>query len=64
MARRLDAAMAAMGMVPSREQAARLIRAGQVTVNGKVASRPSTQVEESDQVEITGGQLRLSAVVG
>ena len=57
MARRLDAAMAAMGMVPSREQAARLIRAGQVTVNGKVASRPSTQVEESDQVEITGGQL-------
>lgn len=57
MARRLDAAMAAMGMVPSREQAARLIRAGQVTVNGKVASRPSTQVEETDQVEITGGQL-------
>ncbi len=57
MTRRLDAAMAAMGMVPSREQAARLIRAGQVTVNGKVASRPSTQVEESDQVEITGGQL-------
>ena len=57
MARRLDAAMAAMGMVPSREQAARLIRAGQVTVNGKVASRTSTQVEESDQVEITGGQL-------
>lgn len=57
MARRLDAAMAAMGIVPSREQAARLIRAGQVTVNGKVASRTSTQVEETDQVEITGGQL-------
>ena len=57
MARRLDAAMAAMGLVPSREQAARLIRAGQVTVNGKVASRPSTQLQEDDQVEITGGQL-------
>lgn len=45
MARRLDAAMAAMGLVPSREQAARLIRDGQVMVNGVVTNRPSTQMQ-------------------
>ena len=57
MTRRLDAAMAAMGLVPSREQAAHLIRDGQVMVNGVVANRPSTQIEEDARVEITGGQL-------
>lgn len=57
MARRLDAAMAAMGLVPSREQAARLIRDGQVMVNGVVTNRPSTQIDEDAKVEITGGQL-------
>lgn len=57
MTRRLDAAMAAMGLVPSREQAARLIRDGQVMVNGIVANRPSTQINENAKIEITGGQL-------
>lgn len=49
---RLDAAMADRGLVRSRTQAARLIAAGLVTVNGKPAVKASLIVDESHYIEI------------
>jgi 23S rRNA (cytidine1920-2'-O)/16S rRNA (cytidine1409-2'-O)-methyltransferase len=41
---RLDQHLPALGLVPSREQARRLIMAGEVTVNGQVVDKPATPV--------------------
>jgi 23S rRNA (cytidine1920-2'-O)/16S rRNA (cytidine1409-2'-O)-methyltransferase len=49
---RLDAAMADRGLVRSRTQAARLIAAGLVTVNGKPAVKASVLVADSHYIEI------------
>jgi 23S rRNA (cytidine1920-2'-O)/16S rRNA (cytidine1409-2'-O)-methyltransferase len=49
---RLDAAMADRGLVRSRTQAARLIAAGLVTVNGKPAVKASVLVEDGHYIEI------------
>ena len=49
---RLDAAMADRGLVRSRTQAARLIAAGLVTVNGQPAVKASLLVEDGHYIEI------------
>ena len=49
---RLDAAMADRGLVRSRTQAARLIAAGLVTVNGKPAVKASVLVSDGQYIEI------------
>lgn len=49
---RLDAAMADRGLVRSRTQAARLIAAGLVTVDGKAAGKASALISEGQYIEI------------
>lgn len=49
---RLDAAMAERGLVRSRTQAARLIAAGLVTVDGKPAVKASVVITDTQYVEI------------
>ena len=50
--RRLDAELTRRGLARSREQAQELIASGAVTVRGNVASKPATQVETSDAIEV------------
>ena len=49
---RLDQHLVALGLTPSREQARRLIMAGQVRVDGQVADKPAASVTPDAQIEI------------
>ena len=49
---RLDSLVFARRLAPSREQARRLIEAGQVTVDGIAAIRPGALVRDNAQVEV------------
>ena len=49
---RLDQRLFALGLTTSREQARRLIMAGEVTVNGQMVDRPSATVDDEAGVEI------------
>src|SRR5512143_499486 len=49
---RLDQRLFALGLTASREQARRLIMAGEVTVNGQMVDRPSATVDDEARVEI------------
>ncbi len=49
---RLDQRLVALGLTASREQARRLIMAGEVLVNGQMIDRPSAAVADDAQVEI------------
>ncbi len=49
---RLDQRLVALGLTASREQARRLIMAGEVLVNGQMVDRPSAAVADDVQVEI------------
>lgn len=49
---RLDAALYARGLCDSREQAKRLILAGEVTVNGRPAAKPGTNVKDDDLLAV------------
>jgi 23S rRNA (cytidine1920-2'-O)/16S rRNA (cytidine1409-2'-O)-methyltransferase len=51
---RLDLLMVELGLVESRQQAQRLIMAGQVLVEGLVVDKPGTRVPVEARVEITG----------
>ena len=44
---RLDAVMVQQGMVPSRQRAKTLIQNGQISVNGKVCTKPAFAVSET-----------------
>jgi len=57
---RLDTQLVARGLVPSREKAKRLILAGEVRVNGQVASKPSDFVEEDAKLEIAAAERFVS----
>ncbi len=57
MKQRLDAAMAARGLAPSREQAQRLIRLGQVMLDGKTVTKPSTPVFPENVITLSGEGL-------
>jgi len=50
--RRLDAAMAARGLAPSREKAQALIMAGEVMVNGQRCDKAHYRVEDADRIEV------------
>lgn len=49
---RLDVALAERGLCPSREQARRLILAGEVLVNGQPAAKPGTAVLPDDELTV------------
>ena len=50
---RLDQALVDRGLCPSRERAKRAIMAGQVTINGRIAAKPSDIVKPQDRVGLT-----------
>ena len=54
---RIDAALVARGLAPSRERARKLIEAGLVSVNGAAADKPSRKVSESDELTVSGEVL-------
>ena len=51
---RADAALAARGLVPSREKARALIEAGLATVNGVVIQKPAQRVSDEDVLAVAG----------
>lgn len=50
--KRIDTLLVERGYIPSKEQAQRLILAGEVTSNGHILSKPGTKVEEDIPLEI------------
>jgi 23S rRNA (cytidine1920-2'-O)/16S rRNA (cytidine1409-2'-O)-methyltransferase len=67
---RLDQAMVARGLCPSREQAQRLILAGEVKVGTRVAAKPSEKISPDDSITLTEkprfvsrGGLKLEAAL-
>ena len=57
MSSRLDTEMVRRGLAPSREQAQRLIKMGQVSVDGSPASKPSAPVTPENAITLTGEGL-------
>jgi len=57
---RLDVYLTEKGLVKSRERAKELIKAGQVTVDGKAASKPSFETHNGCDIKIIGEQLRYA----
>lgn len=55
MPERLDHALASRSLCRSRTAAARSIAAGQVRVNGRLATKPAMPVVETDQIEVVAG---------
>ncbi len=55
---RLDVILVKKNIVSSRERAKELIKNGQVTVNGRVAVKPSESVPEDSEILITGEMLK------
>lgn len=55
---RIDVFLTENGYVKSRERAKTIIKAGQVSVNGFVILKPSYEVKDDIQIEITGEQLK------
>ena len=49
---RLDSLLHRRGLVPSREQARRLILAGEVTVDGQLMDKPGTRVPDDAELAI------------
>jgi len=57
---RLDQELAARGLCETREKAKRTIMAGQVRVNGQVASKASQTVKSSDHLEVLQAEKFVS----
>lgn len=57
---RLDQFLASQNKVNSRSQAESYIKLGQVQVNGKVATKPGTMVDERDVVELKATEQYVS----
>jgi 23S rRNA (cytidine1920-2'-O)/16S rRNA (cytidine1409-2'-O)-methyltransferase len=67
---RLDLLMVELGLVESRQQAQRLIMAGQVTANGEVIDKPGARVPLKARIDIEArpayvsrGGLKLEAAL-
>lgn len=54
---RLDLFAVENGLIKSRERAKEMIKGGNVTVNGRVVTKASFDVVDTDKIEITGGEL-------
>src|SRR5689334_9761898 len=50
--RRLDAELVRRGLARSREQAGELVAAGRVSVAGRAAAKPATQVDPADAIVV------------
>ncbi|QCU77788.1 TlyA family RNA methyltransferase [Citricoccus sp. SGAir0253] len=61
---RLDVALARRGLARSRSEAAGLIAAGEVTVNGTVATRPALRCSEQDEVALVARGPRYVSRAG
>lgn len=57
---RLDVTMAARGLVVSRSQAESYVRLGQVTVNGRKATKAGQLVGEQDDIRLAAGEQYVS----
>ena len=57
---RLDVILAERGLVDSRALAQRMVMAGQVRVNGQVALKPATKVEEGAEITLDEGPRYVS----
>jgi 23S rRNA (cytidine1920-2'-O)/16S rRNA (cytidine1409-2'-O)-methyltransferase len=57
---RVDQALVERGLIESREKAKRAIMAGQVRINGQVASKPSESVGEKDQLTVEAPERFVS----
>jgi 23S rRNA (cytidine1920-2'-O)/16S rRNA (cytidine1409-2'-O)-methyltransferase len=57
---RLDQRLAELGLVPTRSQAESYIKLGDVTVNGKVVTKPGTPVSGTDGIELTAREQYVS----
>lgn len=53
---RLDAELVRRGLARSREHAAELVAAGRVTVAGRPAGKPATQVDSAEPVVVSSGE--------
>jgi 23S rRNA (cytidine1920-2'-O)/16S rRNA (cytidine1409-2'-O)-methyltransferase len=60
MATRLDQALVDRGFYASREKAKRAVMAGEVKVNGRIASKPSEAVKASDLLELVAREKFVS----
>lgn len=54
MGKRIDVAMVEQGLVKSRTLAQNLIKDGIVHINGKICTKPSETVEDTDVIEVVG----------
>ena len=59
---RLDQQLLAKGLVNSREEAKKLILAGEVSVNGHMNDKASSKVSEEDELIIKKSQNLLAEV--
>ena len=57
---RLDEAMVARGLCPSREQAKRSVLAGRVRINGQLARKPSDSARLADRIELEAPEKFVS----
>ncbi|MEO8785037.1 MAG: TlyA family RNA methyltransferase [Candidatus Saccharimonadales bacterium] len=57
---RLDQVLAQRGLVASRSQADSYIKLGQVTLNGKKVTKPSTPVTDGDQLAVLAAEQYVS----
>lgn len=57
---RLDQEMARRGLLPTRSQAESFIRLGEVTVNGKVVTKPGASVSAQDDIRLTAAEQYVS----
>ncbi len=57
---RLDIAIVDRGLAPTRTKSSRLIKAGHVTVNGKVQTKPSFAVRPNDAIDVDLGDDYVS----
>jgi 23S rRNA (cytidine1920-2'-O)/16S rRNA (cytidine1409-2'-O)-methyltransferase len=60
MKQRLDQALVARGLVPSRSQGESVTKLGQVLINKKPATKPGQLVADSDQLELKSGEQYVS----
>src|SRR5437773_10539167 len=58
--KRLDRALVERGLCESREKAQRAVMAGLVRINGRLASKPSDSVKESDTLVLAGAEKYVS----